>query len=148
MSVTEVPFSEWPGEPYGFPRHYPPGPGREQRIAGDQQLLVLLTEQCRRRRSPDGRAATVGDLSDGVLRSIVEEVEELHFGSWKVEGGDNDGIREALDEHFRPLHDAWAAERRQQDSDLLRRMSENALIDEEAAARNAARDAAVWGLPA
>ena len=53
----------------------------------------------------DGR--TVGELSDCLLRSIVDETGSPFYGRWRLAGDDTQPILDRRDEHFGPLSEAW-----------------------------------------
>lgn len=149
-ATLQPPLSELRGEPVSLQRHYEHTPDRQARIEGDEHLLVLLSQERQRRQPYAAPWLTVGEMPKDVLQAIVRQVEELHRGSWRLEGSGIQSIVVQLDEHFAPLQ-AAAAEQRRQTEELneRRRALDEANAPKRAAvaAENERRSLALWGVP-
>lgn len=145
-TYTIVPFSEWDGGLLGFmgQLRYPDGPGQRQRFEGDHHLLGILNERLRVRHWE----SKVADIPEGVLRTVVEDVETRRFGSWELGGTDSQSILERLDEHFAPLQEAHIAYCGERDELLDRVGRESARLSQSLAATEDQAVRAIWGLPA
>jgi hypothetical protein len=123
--------------PWGLPRHYgPERPDTTRQKNGDQALLAALEQAIGRHAavsmiagsapgsqtpvtgplygSPAQERPTVAELPISELEDVILGV-EMRVDGWHLTGEEGQPILERLDEHFRPLQEAWAEHRREED---------------------------------
>lgn len=120
-------------QPYAILRDYPERPGRQQRIEGDQRLLIALQQECDRRQPLGGKTPTVAELPESTLHEIVADTEALQFGHWQLAGDESEPLLDRLDRHFAELQESWLEARLASDADMERRRDESLAFDRQMA---------------